>query len=29
VMRRMLEHEFEHFGHIKEIVAALGAKPPA
>ena len=29
VMRRMLEHEFEHLGHIKEIVAALGAKPPA
>ncbi len=28
VMRRMLEHEFEHLGHIKEIVAALGAKPP-
>ena len=29
VMRRMLEHEFEHLGHIKEILAALGAKPPA
>ncbi len=29
VMRRMLEHEFEHLGHIKEIVAALGAKPRA
>ena len=28
VMRRMLEHEFEHFGHVKEIVAALGAKRP-
>ena len=28
VMRRMLEHEFEHLGHIKEIVAALGAKRP-
>jgi predicted RNase H-like HicB family nuclease len=28
VMRRILEHEFEHLGHIKEIVAALGAKPP-
>jgi len=28
VMRRMLEHEFEHFGHIKEIVAALGANRP-
>ena len=27
VMRRMLEHEFEHLVHIKEIVAALGAKP--
>src|SRR5204863_8877518 len=25
VMRRILEHEFEHLGHIKEIVAALGA----
>jgi len=24
VMRRILEHEFEHLGHIKEIVAALG-----
>src|SRR5207249_1341780 len=24
VMRRMLEHEFEHYGHIKEIMAALG-----
>jgi len=23
VMRRILEHEFEHLGHIKEIVAAL------
>ena len=29
VMRRILEHEFEHFGHIKEIVAALGANRPA
>jgi predicted RNase H-like HicB family nuclease/uncharacterized damage-inducible protein DinB len=28
VMRRMLEHEFEHLGHIKEIVGALGAKRP-
>jgi predicted RNase H-like HicB family nuclease/uncharacterized damage-inducible protein DinB len=28
VMRRMLEHEFEHLGHIKEIVAALeGSRP--
>ena len=25
VMRRMLEHEFEHYGHIKEIMAALGS----
>lgn len=24
VMRRLLEHEFEHYGHIKEILAALG-----
>lgn len=23
VMRRLLEHEFEHYGHIKEIIAAL------
>jgi predicted RNase H-like HicB family nuclease len=28
VMRRMLEHEFEHLGHIKEIVAALAANRP-
>ena len=28
VMRRILEHEFEHLGHIKEIVAAIGAKRP-
>jgi predicted RNase H-like HicB family nuclease/uncharacterized damage-inducible protein DinB len=28
VMRRMLEHEFEHLGHIKEIVAALGENRP-
>jgi predicted RNase H-like HicB family nuclease len=28
VMRRMLEHEFEHLVHIKEIVDALGAKGP-
>lgn len=27
VMRRMLEHEFEHLVHIREIVAALEAKP--
>jgi predicted RNase H-like HicB family nuclease len=24
VMRRLLEHEFEHYGHMKEIIAALG-----
>lgn len=24
VMRRLLEHEFEHYKHIKEIIAALG-----
>ena len=24
VMRRLLEHEFEHYQHIKEIIAALG-----
>jgi len=29
VMRRILEHEFEHLGHIKEIVAALGANRPS
>lgn len=23
VMRRLLEHEFEHYGHMKEIIAAL------
>jgi len=28
VMRRILEHEFEHLGHIKEIVDALGANRP-
>jgi Uncharacterized conserved protein len=28
VMRRILEHEFEHLGHIKEIVAALSPTPP-
>lgn len=29
VMRRLLEHEFEHYGHIKEIMAALsGDRPP-
>ncbi len=26
VMRRLLEHEFEHYGHLKEIIAALGDK---
>ena len=25
VMRRLLEHEFEHYNHIKEIMAALGS----
>jgi predicted RNase H-like HicB family nuclease/uncharacterized damage-inducible protein DinB len=29
VMRRILEHEFEHLGHIQEIVDALGAGRPA
>jgi predicted RNase H-like HicB family nuclease len=29
VMRRILEHEFEHLGHIQEIVDALGENPPA
>lgn len=28
VMRRMLEHEFEHYGHIKEIMAAQGGDRP-
>ncbi len=28
VMRRLLEHELEHYGHIKEIMAALGADRP-
>ena len=28
VMRRILEHEFEHLGHIKEILAALGSDRP-
>ena len=28
VMRRMLEHEFEHYAQIKEIVAALGGSRP-
>ncbi len=29
VMRRILEHEFEHLEHIQEIVAALRSEPPA
>ena len=28
VMRRILEHEYEHLGHIKEIVAALEENHP-
>jgi predicted RNase H-like HicB family nuclease len=28
VMRRFLEHEFEHYNHIKEIMAALGGDRP-
>jgi len=28
VMRRLLEHEFEHYSHIKEIMAALSADRP-
>ncbi len=28
VMRRILEHEYEHLGHIREIVAALGSDRP-
>jgi len=28
VMRRLLEHEFEHYQHIKGIMAALGADRP-
>jgi len=28
VMRRLLEHEYEHYGHIKEIMAALGGDRP-
>ena len=27
VMRRILEHEWEHYGHVKEIIAALGRSP--
>jgi predicted RNase H-like HicB family nuclease len=26
VMRRLLEHEFEHYQHLKEIIAALGER---
>jgi len=29
VMRRLLEHEFEHYGHIAEIIDALGRNPKA
>lgn len=29
VMRRILEHEFEHLGHITEILSALREKPSA
>jgi len=29
VMRRLLEHEWEHYGHVKEIIAALGRDPKA
>jgi predicted RNase H-like HicB family nuclease len=28
VMRRLLEHEFEHYSHIREIIAALGDVGP-
>ena len=28
VMRRLLEHEYEHYQHIKEIMAALGGDRP-
>jgi predicted RNase H-like HicB family nuclease len=28
VMRRLLEHEFEHYNHIREIMAALGGDRP-
>src|SRR4051812_12582552 len=27
VMRRLLEHEWEHYGHIKQIIDALGRNP--
>src|SRR4029079_2078847 len=29
VMRRILEHEWEHFGHVQEIIAALGGSRKA
>ena len=29
VMRRLLEHEFEHYGQIREIIDALGRSPKA
>ena len=29
VMRRLLEHEYEHYNHIKEIIGALGRSPTA
>jgi predicted RNase H-like HicB family nuclease len=29
VMRRILEHQWEHYGHIKEIIDALGRSPKA
>jgi predicted RNase H-like HicB family nuclease len=29
VMRRLLEHEWEHYGHVKEIIDALGRGPKA
>ena len=29
VMRRLLEHRWEHYGHIREIVEALGKTPKA
>ena len=28
VMRRLLEHEYEHYGQIKEIMAGLGGDRP-
>ena len=29
VMRRILEHEWEHYGHIEEVIDALGRSPKA